>query len=709
MAETMMDGPSPLDVANQALAGPAADAIPEETKALVKEWQQRVKDSRKHFDKAFKKMREDMGIVRKGTSKAGWAESKKAVTNIIQRHIRQRVASLYAKNPKVVAKPRPRLYYAAWDGSPEAIQMATQDIMLAAQSGGTRLPNPKSMEIMEDFQRGYGMQEQITKIGKTLENVYGYYWTEQTPSMKRQMKSLVRRTCTTGIGYVKIGFQREMARTPEWQRQMDDQAAQLAHIEQLHREITDPQNTVDPSMDARVAEIRAAMAALEQEPYAIVREGLVFSFPSSTSIIPDMNTKRLEGWLGGRWLAEEMWMTPAEVEKIYKVKLEDRDFTHYDVKHEQQQSSGAAWKDNTDASRKLVCVWEVYDRATGTQFTIADGYCGWLDDPSTPSVRVEQFFPVFALSFNETESEEDLFPISDVQLLTGLQDDYNDARQGLREHRRAARPKTIGPKGRLSDEDVKRLGAAEPHHHIELEGLAGGEKAADLFQAVPYPGVDQNLYETGSIMNDVLLTVGAQEAQMGATSGATATEVATAEGARSMEVSSSVDDLDDFLTELARAGGQVLLLEMSKEKVVEIVGPGAVWPDMTREQIASEVFLEIQAGSSGRPNKAVEIQNMQQLAPLLMQIPGVSPRWLAEEMIRRLDDRLDLSQAFVAGMASIAAMNQQAGSAQANGVAAEPGAAPEAQGNEGANTQPRPDKEQPGSTAPMGNNNLRAA
>ena len=37
-------------------------------------------------------------------------------------------------------------------------------------------------------------------------------------------------------------------------------------------------------------------------------------------------------------------------------------------------------------------------------------------------------------------------------------------------------------------------------------------------------------------------------------------------------------------------------------------------------EVAEELFLEIEAGSSGRPNQAREIQNMQQMAPLLTQL-----------------------------------------------------------------------------------------
>jgi hypothetical protein len=97
---------------------------------------------------------------------------------------------------------------------------------------------------------------------------------------------------------------------------------------------------------------------------------------------------------------------------------------------------------------------------------------------------------------------------------------------------------------------------------------------------------------------------------------------------------------------------------------------GAVWPDVDRDSVARNVYLEIQAGSTGRPNKSQEVQNAVQLVPLLQRVPGISPEWLANEIIKRMDDRLDLSDAFAEHLPSMEAMNQ-AGMA-ANGMPGTP-------------------------------------
>ena len=141
---------------------------------------------------------------------------------------------------------------------------------------------------------------------------------------------------------------------------------------------------------------------------------------------------------------------------------------------------------------------------------------------------------------------------------------------------------------------------------------------------------------------------------------------------------------------IARASGQILQREMSPEKVTEIVGPGAVWPEMTLAEIASEVFLEVEAGSTGKPNQAIEINNWKQILPMLLQMPGLEPTWVLRETLRRLDDRMDVTAAIAAGIPSIVAMNAQKQLAPPQGAQADPQSDPSMQGGEGGNNAPQP-------------------
>ena len=82
--------------------------------ALISKWHKQLRDAKSHHRKPFDRIRSDMNYALNGKSKE-WNEDK-YVANIIQRHINQSVANLYAKNPRAVAKRRTRLEYRLWDG-----------------------------------------------------------------------------------------------------------------------------------------------------------------------------------------------------------------------------------------------------------------------------------------------------------------------------------------------------------------------------------------------------------------------------------------------------------------------------------------------------------------------------------------------------------------------------------------------------------------
>jgi hypothetical protein len=307
------------------------------------------------------------------------------------------------------------------------------------------------------------------------------------------------------------------------------------------------------------------------------------------------------------------------------------------------------------------CVWEVYNRKDGLVYTLCDGYPDFLREPASPEIYTDRFWPWWPLTLNETDHETMIFPPSDVKLIRDMQMDYNRGRQGIREHRRAARPKTVVAAGMVDTEDLEKLSNHPDNAIIELNGLQPGQKVDDLLQAFRGPPIDPNLYEVEQTFTDMMRVSGIQDANIGATGGSpSATQSNIAEASRATAMGSNIDDIDDLLTGIARQGSQILLQECSADTVKRVVGEGAMWPDMTRQQISDELWLQIEAGSTGRPNQAQEIANAERLFPLLLQIPGIKPEWLAKELIKRLDDKLDITNAFQSMLPSIIAMNGMA-------------------------------------------------
>jgi hypothetical protein len=730
---------APANSNQQQLMGvPHDDQVSESEKALVKSIQKCIKVDKEFHAKAFKTMREDMFVARTGRVPSWPANAY--VANLCGRHVKQKTAALYAKNPKAVAKRRETMDFVVWDENPQSLMMAMQTIQMAQQMLAQARPTPdpvtgepvlaeptpemnqafgQAQAIVADFQQGMQRRQQIDKIGKTLEILYAQAMREQKPvDFKTGMKMMVRRACTTGVGYVEIGFQREYGPRPGMTEKLADARARLDHLTALSNQVLDSENPVSPD-DPEITELQLAVEALQNEPEIVLREGLIFDYPQATRVIPDKLCRELVGFIGSRHLTLEYMYTCDQVKEVFGVDLEKNytSYSHTGISSDDKSDSPNYVKDEeneiaptTDKGNGLVCVWKHYDKPSGLCYYVCDGYDKFLRKPASPDVFVEDFWPVYALTFNAVESENSLFPPSDVRLLWSQQQDYNGARQGQREHRQAARPRWVYPNGVFEEEDVTALKTQEPFDAIGIN-LPDQADIAKILQAVPVPGVDPNLYETGQIFTDIQLVVGSSESTFGGTSQATATESAIAANSTQSNDQASTDDLDAFLTVLARSSGQILLKEMSEEQVKTIVGPGALWPHLTLSDIASELYLEVEAGSSGKPNQAIEVQNFKELAPLIMQIPGISPSWMAKEAIKRLDDRIDLTDAIAEGMPAIVAQNRTGAMGGPQQALPPPGGqgteAPADQGPQGAVNGPAaPATTQPGSEPAFGSNQV---
>lgn len=557
-----------------------------------------------------------------------------------------------------------------------------------------------AMAIMQDAEQVKAQLTVLNKISRTLEILYEYEISEQQQPFKSMMKMTVRRAATSGVGWVRVGFQRLMKSDPNIDSRIIDVQQQLDLVERVSADLADGEVDAD---SATAEQLKLTLADLKNERDVVAREGLLFTWPKSTAIIPDPACIQLRDFLGCDWVAEEFILTVNEIQEIYKVDV-SKSHTAYDrldagTDYERARaqwarsnsSDGGDDVGGVDSGDTDNCVvWEMFNKKDGLVYTICDGYPDFLEEPASPAVYTDRFWPWFLVAFNEVDGR--VWPLSDVSLIRPMQRELNRARQGLREHRIANRPKTVYAEGTLSEDDLDAFKNHPVNALIAVNGLQPGVDINTVVQAMKGAPIDPNLYEVNPIFQDLQRAVGVQEADLGGTSGDTATETSIAASAKASATGSSVDDIDETLTAIARVSGQILLLNVSEDIVKGIVGPGAIWPTLTRSEVARDLYLEIQAGSSGKPNQAMELQNFQTLAPILMQIPGIKPSFLAKEAVKRLDDKIDVDEAVADGLPSITASN-------AGKVPGMPGQAdPNAQGPQGSMNAPAPP--QPSSQAP---------
>jgi hypothetical protein len=659
--------------------------IPPAELERVKALNDKVKDDIKHWQYAFDRMKRwrdfARGLQWPATTKKDLADPERQYTaNITMRHLKQRAATIYAKNPTYNFKKSKRMNSLIWDGTAQQLLMANQAVMQGLDLDGS------AAMIVEDAMASRMASMQTDRIGRTATYLYQYFIREQTPPSKLMMKKQILTAFTCGVGYFKQTFQRQMDLPPDAQRAISDHLQRLAKIERLTADMQEGEFTNE---SAEAEELRALIADLEKTPEIVLREGLSLDFPDCVNIIPEKTMTYLPGFIGCNYVTEQYCLTRDQIMEIYKVDVKDY-YTAYGNRSS-NDPKGKSTGDDIETAR----VFEIWDRTDGLIYTICDGYPAYLREPYSPITYTERFFPWFVYAPNAVDDPDDPFPPSDVELLMPMQMEINRAGESLRDHRYAARPGHVTGSN-IAEEDQKKIAARQAHQVLVLRGLEPNEDIRNKFQPFPANPIDMNLYQTGPAFQDILRSVGTQEANLGGTSGSTATEAGIAEASRQSTTDSAIDELDDLLTEMARAGGQILIQEMSEEKVKEIVGPGALWPQQTsRAQVAKEILLEVVAGSSGRKNQMQEVQVRERIMPLMFQIPGIKHEAMGKDLLRVLDDGVEYEDWIDMDALPIVAMNGKMQAEANRGVD---------QGAEGGNNAEKPPAPGPSGPARPGQN-----
>ncbi len=629
------------------------------TQSEIKLWLGRIKRAKQKFDPDFKRMRRNMEFAT-GLQWQSQVEmdDERYTNNSVLGMVNQKVATLYAKNPTVEAKKRMRLEFQLWDGKMESLTDAMQQGQQVVMSGG-ELP-PELGALFADYQTGKAKEKLLERVCETLKLNITYQMDSQRPEFKEQVKQAVRRVITCGVAYARPIFIREGERVQP--NSTDSGSTVTDRLVRLKGIVTRLEEGKIDETNSELATLRSLALSLgaSSQDYEPTRldERVEFDFPPSTSIIPDSNCRTLKEWVSARWIAQEYNLPVDDVNAIFGTDIQTGSGpgAASEFKEPQDLTKGAADygdKQSDPYQKQLVSLYEVFDYHTKTRRFVCDGCDQYILEPE-PVLPVSGFWHHFALTFNDVEVEQgqkgSIYPPSDVQLLKSPQKAWNRTREALRDQRNANAPKYLVRKGLLTEADKNNLRNALPNSVIELEGIPPEMEPAKAVQVMQVAAIDPAVYDTRPLSEDMMRSAGMQDANVGpAQPNVTATVGTIAEQSRLTVSASNIDDLDGWLSRFLHCAGEFVLREMSEEVVKRAVGPGAVWPTVTREDYLNEVYLTIKAASSGRPNKAISIANFQQMAPILLQA-GANPIAVIEEGIKRLDDDLDVTKFFPIGI-----------------------------------------------------------
>lgn len=651
----------------------------EARKALVKEFTTMIAEAKRFWGPVYEQVRNDINFA--GGDQ--WQDStedqlqEKYKANFVQRELNQQVSAIYAKNPTPKCTRKQRLEYTAWDGTRESLQQAKQAIEQAAAQagqhsleGGTQPPAPPAdaVAIVTDYAAGQARKRFNDRLAQTLELLLQDQMDSQMPPFEGQMKDLVLREKTTGAGFVIVKYKRQKEQVPT------ESVTHVGLVERVNAvlakamELKQEQGYGDDSACAE--ELRLMVAGLAQATQRgdgkVMEEGVVYDFRPTTSVILDTKCRSLLGFVGAQWVAEELMMSPEQVEGQWHVDVRKGAAKQYAGGVELQQAAplktkaggtkqvtnAGTWPDNAQ-----VCVWILYHRRDQLKYVICDGYEDFLEEPEAPWPPLKRFWPILPLKLNRIEVEENrpqmgvtIYGESAVRLLRPMQQEKNRSQEGLRQHRVANKPGHVCGKDDFDKADRENLANRAAHDVIPLNNLPPGEDIRKRLMAIPTVAIDKALYDTTGIMQDALLVSGTQQANLGQQAAdEKATGQAIAEQSRITSASSEVDSLDNFMSELMQMTGEMLLLEMQEETVKRKVGPGAAWPktDQMRTQLRDEVTLKVEGSSSGRPNRNAELANLQAMMPYIQTVAqalGLSLEPILRYMASVMEWKFDLDE-----------------------------------------------------------------
>lgn len=490
----------------------------------------------------------------------------------------------------------------------------------------------------------------VKKFAETMEGVLHAKYVREG-GLKRRGKEAVRATMATGISWAKVVFREDVDRDPLIEQQLNDIQDNLKHVQMLRSRLRREDSISDNEKTQE--ELKQSIRGLAERVEVVKSRGIIIDRPLSEDIaVLDSSLHSFDAYVQSPAIAQRIWFDENKFEKSFGFKPEGA--TQYDSPRRENTSAPTK---KSDQKKKWYCVFEVWSKDDNTVYTLCKGLKRYIREPYRPHYLGERWYPFFALGFNLVDGE--FYPMSDVELLIELQDEYNTTRTNFADHRKESLPVRIARAGGgLSPEDLERIQKRKINDIVVIQGAAGKPLTEDLFEYSNIP-IDPAVYDTQPIRSDIDLVSGATDASRGAVVKAkTATEAEILQQGMTSRTSERQDAIEDWIGEQAIYCAEMLLQKLPLEEVQQIVGPDAVWPQLSKEQVFSMIQIEVRGGSTGKPNAARDQERWLKLMPIIqdamlkvaeLRAQGQNDMAdavveLVRETLNRFDERIDLSE-----------------------------------------------------------------
>lgn len=464
-------------------------------------------------------------------------------------------------------------------------------------------------------------------FAQTMEIVVSKLW--KKTRMKRKARRVVGSGLTIGLGWAKAAWIERNVRDPQVSAQISDLQAMVERITRSQQEI-DEGYCADE--DAKVLEINQQIQALEEKVFVVQDRGFVLDFVPGQNIQVATGTDIMD-CTDAPWISEFIYMTvadalvafpdiPAEkikrAQRFQKVRQRMTDdgpvAPTTDKDAEEYNTSDAVTAGQTPSDADYLQIAEIWSLDDGTVYTAIRGMDCWAKPPAPPNVKDPRFYPYFPLSFIEVDG--DRYPASYVGRSIKLQNEYNGRRSALRIARQRSLPAVFFNEGEIDQENAKKIKDSVSAEYVGITTVSGGDMR-QMFAPKPLASIDPTLYDTSPIQRDIETVWGVQEALSGGVEvDKTATEAEIQQGGFMSRTNAMRDQLEDWLSDIARYTGTIAVQYLTLEDVMVLAGADAVWPTLdTPEELETLLDIDIRAGSSGKPNLRSERESWQIVMP----------------------------------------------------------------------------------------------
>lgn len=597
---------------------------PTEPDKLAKKWQDRIKKARKHWKWFYERCKHNRELA------ANFDKTKKADDdgfirfriNLVESTIRGILPNLYARNPEISVKSRRR----------------------ADEENAS-----------------------VVKFCDTLQEVLNVYL--ERAGLKISGKGVVRAALTQSYGVLKVCYQRDLGTDPIIRSRLQDAQDNLARIDGLASELSGDDYQGQDQIEALRQELMETIRGYQEDSEPEKLDGLVIDRVPTDQLIIDPAIRDFSDYPMADWMCQCVPMSREYVEDMYKIKV-DGAVIYMDSTGEDMDRVNALSPNNSTRSLSpddQVMVFEIWDRRSQRVYTMCDGCSYFLRDPDSPEKVGGRWYPFFLLPFDQVVDE--FVAPSLVDLMEDLQAEHNETRDTQMEHKKFCKPGYIA-NADVDEKSITRFTQAELGEITILKNIEGTD-VRSLIQPKQYPPIDQALYDTTAIRQDIEQVTGMQDAMRSAVvQPKTATEAQIMQQGLSGRVAAFRDAVEDFLHEIACYSAQILLQQLTEEDVASVMGQGTAtvdpmtgqiasiikpyfWPKLGAKELSRLYQIKIEAGSTGAPNKLQEQENWGKVVPTIMQavqmmyqlgMQGVDTtpvETIITETCRRFDDRID--------------------------------------------------------------------